>query len=578
MVNESARDPIKTRQKSAQEGRRNSVSELTELFQSQDLIPTPKDSMAPRKTSGKSAKDREKDKERAKEVKIVKENIKTLIMNMDKENSPNTNGGAPQHVEESTNRDEPLNDRSPNDSSQEDSTIPSQDALNELDTQEDSTRNANSKSNTIATQTNEDEILVALKELADKYEKLEQKIEHPKNGLTVQLAKTQATVTDLYSDINGAVSGLKVQMTKVTETAMANVETIQKMQDNQKKMSALFDENKRLISELKIMQGLVQKTAQQTAVNSTQILDITRRGMEQNLIIQGIDNRIELEDPKKDPPFFKPNERCKYAALDFFKEIMNISLSIEDIWKAHRVGAHKQGKVRPMVIKLSYSAKDLIMENIPSLKGKSNPTTNQVYFISEQSPEGVTEPKKQASNRTKSLREVNDKKPKEQRDNIQVINDKVLVNGDICEPEVLPPQPSQLFLDPQAQGRVDVMQHQLCEIEPEYVRNSEFLALAAKVKTIQEVNDAYIAVAQRYPLADHIMMAYALKEGDQLKTGFCDDKEYGAGHRIKKIIFEQKAKDTAVFVLRKYGGIHLGFGRFAVIQSMAKKAITSLYE
>lgn len=43
-----------------------------------------------------------------------------------------------------------------------------------------------------------------------------------------------------------------------------------------------------------------------------------------------------------------------------------------------------------MIVKLSYAAKDLVMENIAKLKGKSNPNTGQVLFISEQIPEGVT--------------------------------------------------------------------------------------------------------------------------------------------------------------------------------------------
>lgn len=81
---------------------------------------------------------------------------------------------------------------------------------------------------------------------------------------------------------------------------------------------------------------------------------------------------------------------------------------------------------------------------------------------------------------------------------------------------------------------------------------------------------------QRYPAADHAMMAYALKEDEVLKTGFCDDREYRAGNRLKKLIFEKKARNTVLFVLRKYGGVHLGFNRFSIIERVAKLALNML--
>lgn len=72
------------------------------------------------------------------------------------------------------------------------------------------------------------------------------------------------------------------------------------------------------------------------------------------------------------------------------------------------------------------------------------------------------------------------------------------------------------------------------------------------------------------------MLGYALKENQLLRSGFCDDKEYGAGTRLRKLIYEEKSKDTAVFVVRKYGGLHLGFNRFQTIENLAKMAIQML--
>lgn len=108
------------------------------------------------------------------------------------------------------------------------------------------------------------------------------------------------------------------------------------------------------------------------------------------------------------------------------------------------------------------------------------------------------------------------------------------------------------------------------------MKNSEFIGLAAKVHSLEDINRAYVAVHQRFPSADHIMLGYAMRENGEIKSGFCDNKEYGSGSRIRKTIYEQKARNTAVFVVRKYGGLHLGYNRFAAIEQTAVKAITLL--
>lgn len=119
------------------------------------------------------------------------------------------------------------------------------------------------------------------------------------------------------------------------------------------------------------------------------------------------------------------------------------------------------------------------------------------------------------------------------------------------------------------------MQQGMMETEPQVLKHSEFKAIAVKVHSLEEVRRAYVGVYQRYPASDHIILGYALKDrtSGRIKQGAADDREYGAGVRVKNAIFEAKAKNTAVFVLRKYGGVHLGFDRFRAIESVAKVAI-----
>lgn len=536
--------------------RRNSVSEITEYFQSNMANPNVKGKVL------RSAKDKDKDKENKgnKDSPKVLEDLNkkqgATGVDLDALGGSNLSVNAAMcdsHDKDQENaREEPLTEESL--ISQDNSTI------KEMQVE-------------VATQTSEDAILEIVKALEKQVVKLDADINEPKNGISVQLAKTSMKTQDLYSDIHGKVNGLLIRLDKVSQKT-ENINTkVEQMEASQKRITSLLEENKRLMQELQLMQGLVQKLSQQSHNNSNQILDLTRRGMEQNVIIYGVDDAIEKADSKRKQPQFTFKERMKHDTLTFLREVMKLDLSLEDIWKAHRIGQYKPDRVRPMVVKLSYAAKELVMENISSLKGLKNPNTEQVYFISEQVPEGILETKKQTAARVKVLRDANESKPEHQKDKIQVINDKVLINGEVDIPLVMPPQPSQLFLDVTTQRRVDELQSKMVETDPMTVRNSEFRALAIKVHSIQEMNDAYIAASQRFPTADHIMAAYAFKENQKLVHGSCDDKEYGAAIKIKNVLFENHAKNTAIFVIRKYGGIHLGIERFKSIITVAQQAL-----
>lgn len=208
--------------------------------------------------------------------------------------------------------------------------------------------NVNGKSpdtNESATQTDNDAVLEAVSELQDKLLAIETAINEPKNGIAEQLAKTTAKLQDLYSDIHGKVSGVFVRLDQISKTAQDNLNKITQMEASQKRISTILDDNKRLMRELQVMQGLVQKLTQQATTTSNQLLDVTKRGMEQNLIIHGIDDGLETSDPRLPTPMYTAKERCKYATLDFLREVLKVDLSIEDIWKAHRTGPTKTGKV-----------------------------------------------------------------------------------------------------------------------------------------------------------------------------------------------------------------------------------------
>lgn len=416
------------------------------------------------------------------------------------------------------------------------------------------------------TQTSEDQVLEALDEITSRLTKLEETVYHPKNGLEFQLGKIIEKVNNIHTDIHSASAGLLVKTNNMSKTMEAHGQQLETMQQNQDRMTELFKQYKKLGKDLTLLQGLMQKFSQQSKQTASRVLDLTKRGMEQNLIIYGID---ETKDPKA-------NEECKLVVKSFLREKLELDIPQQHIWKAHRIGYRQTAKVRPMVIKVAYEVKESIMENMSKLKGLTNPTTGHALFISEQIPEGVAENKKYISAKLKTLNQDNNAKPAKERADIRVAGDKIIVNGSPFMEEVTPPEPADLFVDSQKQIEINKMNKKILEAEPEEANNSIFIGLAVHLKSIAEVNLAYRAVAQRFPAADHIMVAYGLRENDTFKHGNCDDGEYGGSARIKKILTERKTKDTAAFVVRKFGGVHIGVNRFKMIEKATNNALNLL--
>lgn len=164
------------------------------------------------------------------------------------------------------------------------------------------------------------------------------------------------------------------------------------------------------------------------------------------------------------------------------------------------------------------------------------------------------------------------KKPRGEKQEIRVQNDKILIDGELDAPEVTTPAPKDLFLSSEEQKEVEELSVKIKQTEPTTVKHSEFVGLSLKVHSTHEVNVAYKAIAQRFSAMDHIMVGYALKEKGQIKMGHCDDGEFAGGSRIRKIMAEEQVKNTAVFVVRQYGGIHLGFNWFQIIENVTREA------
>ena len=92
---------------------------------------------------------------------------------------------------------------------------------------------------------------------------------------------------------------------------------------------------------------------------------------------------------------------------------------------------------------------------------------------------------------------------------------------------------------------------------------------AFKTGQFLEVQHAYRKVRVLHPSLTHAIAAYYLRTDE----GYQDDGEYGASHRLLKMLKDNNYINTAVFVVRAYGGRKLGLKRHEIIKKVAEQAV-----
>lgn len=321
----------------------------------------------------------------------------------------------------------------------------------------------------------------------------------------------------------------------------------------------LTAENAQLRDELDIVKGLVHKQSKQIDSLQHKLADQIARSMENNITISGI-----LGDSAK------IDEVGVRSQVELFLE-EQLELEIEDgeIIKAYHSGTYTTEKHRMIVATVTPNLKQRIFQNASKLKGKVN--KDQLPFsINQQLPDLLVEKRREIRQIIKDKKDQEKGMDESQKSKILVRNSKVFINGQLQRKALIPPKPSDLFPDLEEQERINAIK--LTYTQSRSANKCSFRAAACVASKMNDVHLAYKKVFQENPGADHIVAACS-SEGTQ---GYQDDGEFGAGHRILKVINDAKLGDIAVFVIRDYGGENLGPTRFAVMKDLAAEAIYQL--
>ena len=96
--------------------------------------------------------------------------------------------------------------------------------------------------------------------------------------------------------------------------------------------------------------------------------------------------------------------------------------------------------------------------------------------------------------------------------------------------------------------------------------------ITGKLETIRE---AYCKLQEIHSDARHIVCAYRIPGRNFAALQDCvDDDEHSAGDTLLSLLCDAQIFNRAVFVVRYYGGEHLGPGRFQAFTEAVQSAIT----
>lgn len=171
----------------------------------------------------------------------------------------------------------------------------------------------------------------------------------------------------------------------------------------------------------------------------------------------------------------------------------------------------------------------------------------------------------------KRIKEFNETLPAgHKKKQFSIANKKLYVDNVLHEQHIHPPKPLDIFVAKNEQDILDKIDFTISK--PKTQDSSHFVGLATTAFSLEDVQRAYKKVRQLYPSYDHVMMGYRIDNF----SGYQDDREHAAGQKIHALLVQKHCHNITAFVVRVFGGIHLGPQRFDCISTVADAAIEAL--
>lgn len=361
------------------------------------------------------------------------------------------------------------------------------------------------------------------------------------NKLYAMHAQVNAKLTPVEYAVFDEEGGILPQIHGIASTA----------KDAGDKMKLLTAEVLELREELDITKGLLHKQSKQIAALKAKQVDLIARSMSNNITIAGIDQD-------------KPNMDTKVLVESFLEDHLEVELEDnEQIPVAHRLGPPTKGYNRPVVFSCPPSLRSRIFQNTGKLAGKN-------FSVNRQLPDALAEQRREIRQNIKQRQKAEEGKNEKDKSKFLVRNNRLYINGQLQRKNILPPQPKDLFVCHTERSCMEGIRMKYSDAKP--AQTSSFTGAACVVDSINDVRLAYKRLFREFPDADHIVAASSVNRSQDYQ----DDSEFGAGYRMLQVINDHKLDNVAVFVIRHYGGEHIGPMRFSVMKEAAADALEKL--
>ena len=290
--------------------------------------------------------------------------------------------------------------------------------------------------------------------------------------------------------------------------------------------------------------------------------------------IQYLNNRcnyIEAKAMKSEMIFFgllDNKQPCAKIAETFLKDVLGLT-EVPDILYAYWKG---KGPNKPMVVRfVKQSAKGLIYSNVSKLKDRKN-ANDRPYRLDDHLPEEMAE----IQHRYGQIISSNKKLLDGDRREIKRKNGQLLVENQIYKKKVQAPT-AKTLLNMDMDDLQKVKQMEVAHSEDKKEGGSKFKVFATKVTNLVEVRDFMEHMRRRFIEATHVVVSYRLaglcKAYDE---DFVDDQEHGMGRRMLDLLVKRNCINTAVAMVRHYGGQHIGGKRFEIVRDLQIQALDNL--
>lgn len=396
-------------------------------------------------------------------------------------------------------------------------------------------------------------------------EELISKDDFQKRTTAQKLDSVAEAINKMYKKMQQVSDNLEEKLKPVKDAVFDEEEgilpQIQTMVDHAKtadsKIQSITEENLQLRDEVDVLKGIVHKVTNQIEMANSKIDNLYAKTMEGNLVISGI-----IGD--------KPRAHPRRQIHEFMYDQLELSnVHDEDILDVYRIGQAEKNKNRPMIIQVTQELKKYILSNTGKLKNKTNEEGGR-FYVNPQLPESLAENRREIRQNIKERKEFEMAIPKENKSTFLVRANKLYINGQMKKKKLTSPTVMQLFPDDDEQKKINMIKLKYMRTKPE--EGSKFKAAIFTPKTVDDVRRAHLKLFQDYPSADHIVAAFSVK-GEQ---DYQDNGEYGAGFRLLKVIREMGMDNVAVFIIRHFGGNHLGPRRFTIMMDLARAALSRL--